>query len=569
MQADPANQTKLQPIVFVTSSRASTSVIKREKLLFEQPTFYPYISMDSKKVSISKKEYDFFINEARPTPTEFFKKFNCTSKKTAVSIWYSALREVLKIRDDLKLVNIEQNYKDGKYKQAIDDYFKTSVLEKEKTYVDKTLTKKTSKAIRSRIDDLLPEETGSKKPRLMESQQNDDSSILMSADPKIKQEFPGSCSSTSGPSSKPHLEEDIESKYYDAGKRHKILYSWKDSIDNIDIRDASKKDWIFENHNLSNDFRNFQQKTIKQVKENSYLCFKKDFHKILCLSNIMLVEQKKPSYLTCDQAIWSTICRRQTSPVLSLVITTVISEYSSLLNCFASLDEIEDRWCANFAKVTELNNEDRANFCKYSINKNNEDTFVHSTLHDLINEMFRDPLLELVWANSESTASKRQRSNDKENTVKGNKPDFKILNNDRDEILFGEVKPKDSSSILVKKDFIKLGDFQVATLNEIIKKHGNKNGLISFGIWVTGARIRFYEMDLSYDGIYRMVLVSNVVIPTERAQFLNLMTVLEAFFNIKRRISEVITVIASNTPPNSPSRSTYGRVPTSSPKPVK
>ncbi|GBC36018.2 hypothetical protein GLOIN_2v1528288 [Rhizophagus irregularis DAOM 181602=DAOM 197198] len=503
--------------------------------------------MDSKKVSISKKEYDFFINEARPTPTEFFKKFNCTSKKTAVSIWYSALREVLKIRDDLKLVNIEQNYKDGKYKQAIDDYFKTSVLEKEKTYVDKTLTKKTSKAIRSRIDDLLPEETGSKKPRLMESQQNDDSSILMSADPKIKQEFPGSCSSTSGPSSKPHLEEDIESKYYDAGKRHKILYSWKDAIGNIDIRDASKKDWIFENHNLSNDFRNFQQKTIKQVKENSYLCFKKDFHKILCLSNIMLVEQKKPSYLTCDQAIWSTICRRQTSPVLSLVITTVISEYSSLLNCFASLDEIEDRWCANFAKVTELNNEDRANFCKCqiilrnfflldSINKNNEDTFVHSTLHDLINEMFRDPLLELVWANSESTASKRQRSNDKENTV---------------------------------KDFIKLGDFQVATLNEIIKKHGNKNGLISFGIWVTGARIRFYEMDLSYDGIYRMVLVSNVVIPTERAQFLNLMTVLEAFFNIKRRISEVITVIASNTPPNSPSRSTYGRVPTSSPKPVK
>jgi len=88
--------------------------------------------MDSKKDSISKKEYDFFINEERPTPTEFFKKFNCTSKKTAVSIWYSALKEVLTIRDDLKLVNIEKNYKDGKYKQAIEDYFKTSVLEKEK-----------------------------------------------------------------------------------------------------------------------------------------------------------------------------------------------------------------------------------------------------------------------------------------------------------------------------------------------------------------------------------------------------------------------------------------------------
>src|SRR6185312_5690374 len=91
--------------------------------------------MDSKKDSISKKEYDFFINEERPTPTAFFKKFNCTSRKTAVSIWHSALKKVLTIREDnLKLVKIEQNYKDGKYKQAIEDYFKTSVLEKEKVF---------------------------------------------------------------------------------------------------------------------------------------------------------------------------------------------------------------------------------------------------------------------------------------------------------------------------------------------------------------------------------------------------------------------------------------------------
>ncbi|CAB4495454.1 unnamed protein product [Rhizophagus irregularis] len=47
------------------------------------------------------------------------------------------------------------------------------VLKKEKTSVDKELTKK--QAERS---ELLPEETGSKKPRLMESQQN--ISILMS-----------------------------------------------------------------------------------------------------------------------------------------------------------------------------------------------------------------------------------------------------------------------------------------------------------------------------------------------------------------------------------------------------
>ena len=90
-------------------------------------------------------------------------------------------------------------------------------------------------------------------------------------------------------------------------------------------------------------------------------------------------------------------------------------------------------------------------------------------------------------ANSESSASKSRRLSNKENdNVKGNKPDFKILTNTRDEILFGEVKPKDSSSVLVKKDFIKLAEFQAGTLDELIKKYGNKIGMISFGIWVCG-----------------------------------------------------------------------------------
>ncbi|POG57983.1 hypothetical protein GLOIN_2v1734908, partial [Rhizophagus irregularis DAOM 181602=DAOM 197198] len=175
--------------------------------------------------SISPK-VNFFIREEKCTPVEFFKKFNYTAKSKGVSDWCSSLSASLALSNDEKLVELEQKYNNGHYTRAIDDYFlskqSSCVLNKEKASIDKTLTKRTSKAIRSRIEDLLPEETGSKKPRLMESQQNDDSSILMSADPKIKQEFPGSCSSTSGPSPKPHLEEDIESKYYDAGKRHKI-----------------------------------------------------------------------------------------------------------------------------------------------------------------------------------------------------------------------------------------------------------------------------------------------------------------------------------------------------------
>ncbi len=43
----------------------------------------------------------------------------------------------------------------------------------------------------------------------------------------------------------------------------------------------------------------------------------------------MYIEQAKPEYLTCDQAIWNKICRRQTLS-LSSVAYSVILEYSSV-----------------------------------------------------------------------------------------------------------------------------------------------------------------------------------------------------------------------------------------------
>ncbi|CAG8440085.1 6942_t:CDS:10 [Scutellospora calospora] len=166
--------------------------------------------------------------------------------------------------------------------------------------------------------------------------------------------------------------------------------------------------------------------------------------------------------------------------------------------------------------------------------------------------------IQKILANSKSSAS------NKENIIKCKKPNFKLMSNKGDEILFGEVKPKDSLSISTKKDLVKLANFQADALNDLIKKYGNRIGIISLG-----ARIRIYEMDLNYDGVYRMILIANVITPIEHAQFLNLVPVLEAFYNIKHRISKVLTVIASNTPPNSPSCSTYGRVSTPSPKPVR
>ncbi|CAJ0754573.1 19512_t:CDS:2, partial [Entrophospora sp. SA101] len=140
------------------------------------------------------------------------------------------------------------------------------------------------------------------------------------------------------------------------------------------------------------------------------------------------------------------------------------------------------------------------------------------------------------------------------------------------EILFGEVKTKDSSSLLVNKDFVKLSNFQSSALDELIKKYGNRSGLTSFGIWICGARICIYEMDINHDGIYRMFLMANVVTPTEQAQFLCLIPVLEALYNVKDHINKVLKVIASDTSSDtssSSSRSTYTRIPIPSPKLIK
>ncbi|CAG8442569.1 1957_t:CDS:10 [Funneliformis caledonium] len=301
-----------------------------------------------------------------------------------------------------------------------------------------------------------------------------------------------------------------EGEYYDARKRHQILYSWKDAINKIDFRNTSKK----------------------------------DVNKIF---------------------------QRQLPSSLPPVVNNMTLEYSSMLNSFTPLSNIQDVWYANFSKVAELNDQDKDKFCQAQIilrnflllsssskgvNTNNEDTFVHEILHNLLKEIFRDSMFELIWQTARVLFQKI--------SVLAVLAIRKTL-----EILFGEAKLKDSSSLLINKDFVKLSNFQADALDELIKRYGNRIGLTSFSIWVCGARIRIYKMDINYDRIYRMFLTANVITPTEQAQFLSLISVLEALYNVKDCISETLKVIASNTPPSSPSRSTYCRMLISSPKPVK
>ncbi|GBC29098.2 hypothetical protein GLOIN_2v1837855 [Rhizophagus irregularis DAOM 181602=DAOM 197198] len=202
-----------------------------------------------------------------------------------------------------------------------------------------------------------------------------------------------------------------------------------------------------------------------QIKKNPILSYKTDIQKILKYNTNRTYKAIIFSFL---QETWEQIWERKLLPNLPSIINKIALEYSSMLNSFIPMKDIHDRWSNNFSKAVGLVSRNMEIFsqtqvifqnflflCEKGIDTNNEDTFVHGMLHDLLNEIFRDPTFELIWANSERFVSKNchtSTSGNKENN-RGEKPDFKIITNLKEEILFDEIKPKDSTSLLLHLEF--------------------------------------------------------------------------------------------------------------------
>nr|CAG8605196.1 12253_t:CDS:10 [Entrophospora candida] len=125
----------------------------------------------------------------------------------------------------------------------------------------------------------------------------------------------------------------------------------------------------------------------------------------------------------------------------------------------------------------------------------------------------------------------------------------------------------ENSSLLINKDFIKLTNFQVGALDKLISKNGNGDRVTMFGIWISGTQIRVYEMNLKFDGIYMLTLMSNVILPTEPSQFPSMVSVLEAIYNVKDHVVELIETISNNIPTKY--LLTYTRSPCGLPKEIK
>ncbi|RGB22596.1 hypothetical protein C1646_775839 [Rhizophagus diaphanus] len=132
-------------------------------------------------------------------------------------------------------------------------------------------------------------------------------------------------------------------------------------------------------------------------------------------------------------------------------LNEIKQNYEKMLNSFIPIKDIQDKWSNNFSKAVGLVDQNMEIFyqiqvifqkflflCEKGINTNNEDTFVHGMLHDLLNQIFCDPTFSLIWVNSESFISKNCHTSTLEN----------------------KVKPKDSTSLLASKDLIMLSNYQ-------------------------------------------------------------------------------------------------------------
>jgi len=51
-----------------------------------------------------------------------------------------------------------------------------------------------------------------------------------------------------------------------------------------------------------------------------------------------------------------------------------------------------------------------------------------------------------------------------------------------------------------------------------------------------GSEIKIFSIDLAFDGLYRFNLLSKVLLPTENANFLNIITVVSTLYSLLVRI---------------------------------
>ncbi|CAI2184286.1 3228_t:CDS:2 [Funneliformis geosporum] len=198
-----------------------------------------------------------------------------------------------------------------------------------------------------------------------------------------------------------------------------------------------------------------------------------------------------------------------------------------------------------------------------SHNTNNtmdEDTFVHRYCHLMLEEIFNAANYKIVWANGESSTSKERRKSD--DNKHGRKPDFRVLFGEENEFIFGEIKPPRAPNNVINHALIKLGEFMKGSLDSLHKQFGYSPCLETFGCITKGYQVELFSMDLPFDGLYRFKQIGRMLLPTEDANFLNLVSAISYFYSLLERVDRSIEELNK---PSTPSGLSYHKESYSSP----
>ncbi|CAG8576525.1 14509_t:CDS:2 [Funneliformis mosseae] len=98
------------------------------------------------------------------------------------------------------------------------------------------------------------------------------------------------------------------------------------------------------------------------------------------------------------------------------------------------------------------------------------------------------------------------------------KSDFRVLFEEENEIIFGEVKPPCVSNNVVNHALIKIAEFMKGSLDSLHKQFGYS----------------------SCSETFRGIIKGRILLPTEDANFLNLVTVISTFYSLLEKVDRSI-----------------------------
>ncbi|CAO3639221.1 unnamed protein product [Cunninghamella echinulata] len=316
-------------------------------------------------------------------------------------------------------------------------------------------------------------------------------------------------------------------------------------VDN-DISDEEK--WFVDNFNVSDYLFEYRQKSIEVIRK--YTTKEQSFSRLLSLNHIFffplnkdkscvrLLEQQDLIY---NELFFDVKCNEVSQDFCKKIFLWTFDILNALKLNNETLDEIMGNILLDVAVAKDqvLRNVvytliylTRSLEEEVHLNSRGEDTFVHRYLSPYLENLYSGSRLGKKWASKQLESSTT--------TATKYLPDFTLFINICGlvfDLMVVEVKkPNDCRNIM---DMPKIGAEMKNLLNELVNYKVESPVVV--GLWVSGFFCKSYKMDLSYNGVYRLVQLDEFELPHTIDDITKSSTIISCFLKMKNIINNTIT----------------------------